>query len=133
MRAVLQRVTSASVEVDGQVVGRIQQGLMVLLGVAKGDDESDVRYVVDKIRTFRIFSDEQEKMNRSLITLHAKAHESRGPSQYVATSALEPTHQYGRALENLSTEWPRPARDGRRGYGWPATAVTTFHTYSTKG
>ncbi|HRI37449.1 MAG TPA: D-aminoacyl-tRNA deacylase [Nitrospira sp.] len=66
MKAVLQRVTSASVEVDGQVVGRIQQGLMVLLGVAKGDAESDVRYVVDKIRTLRIFSDEQGKMNRSL-------------------------------------------------------------------
>ena len=66
MTAVIQRVTSASVEVDGQVVGRIQQGLMVLLGVAKGDAESDVCYVVDKIRTLRIFSDEQGKMNRSL-------------------------------------------------------------------
>ncbi len=66
MRAVIQRVTSASVEVDGQVVGEIRHGLMVLLGVAKGDDESDVRYVVDKIRTLRMFSDEQGKMNRSL-------------------------------------------------------------------
>ena len=66
MKAVIQRVTSASVEVDGLVVGRIQRGLMVLLGVAKGDAESDVRYVVDKIRTLRIFSDEQGKMNRSL-------------------------------------------------------------------
>lgn len=66
MRAVLQRVTKASVEVEGQVVGRIQHGLMVLLGVAKGDDESDARYLIDKIRSFRIFSDEQGKMNRSL-------------------------------------------------------------------
>ena len=66
MTAVIQRVTSASVEVDGQVVGRIQRGLMVLLGVAKGDAESDVCYVVDKIRTLRMFSDEQGKMNRSL-------------------------------------------------------------------
>ncbi len=66
MKAVIQRVTSALVEVDGQVVGRIQRGLMVLLGVAKGDAESDVCYVVDKIRTLRIFSDEQGKMNRSL-------------------------------------------------------------------
>lgn len=66
MKAVLQRVTSASVEVDGQVVGRIQQGLMVLLGVAKGDDESDVEYVVDKILSLRIFSDDRGKMNRSL-------------------------------------------------------------------
>ena len=67
MRAVLQRVTSASVEVDGKIAGRIQQGLVVLLGVAKGDDESDTRYLVDKIRTLRIFADEQGKMNRSLV------------------------------------------------------------------
>ena len=66
MKAVLQRVTHASVEVDEQVVGRIQCGLLVLLGVAKGDDESDVRYLVDKIRGLRIFADEQGKMNRSL-------------------------------------------------------------------
>jgi D-tyrosyl-tRNA(Tyr) deacylase len=66
MRAVLQRVSSASVEVDGKIVGRIQQGVMVLLGVAKGDDESDTQYLVDKIRNLRIFADEQGKMNRSL-------------------------------------------------------------------
>jgi D-aminoacyl-tRNA deacylase len=66
MRAVLQRVMSASVEVDGKIVGRIQQGLMVLLGVAKGDDASDTQYLVDKIRSLRIFADEQGKMNRSL-------------------------------------------------------------------
>lgn len=66
MRVVLQRVTRASVEVDGKVVGRIQHGLMVLLGVAKGDGETDVRYLVDKIRSLRIFADEQGKMNRSL-------------------------------------------------------------------
>ncbi|NGZ09453.1 MAG: D-tyrosyl-tRNA(Tyr) deacylase [Nitrospira sp. LK70] len=66
MRAVLQRVTNASVEVERKVVGQIQEGLMVLLGVAKGDDETDVRYLVDKIRSLRIFADEQGKMNRSL-------------------------------------------------------------------
>jgi D-aminoacyl-tRNA deacylase len=66
MKAVLQRVTNASVEVDGKVVGRIQHGLMVLLGVAKADDESDARYLVDKIRSLRIFADDQGKMNRSL-------------------------------------------------------------------
>jgi D-tyrosyl-tRNA(Tyr) deacylase len=66
MKAVIQRATRASVEVNGQVVGRINAGLLVLLGVAKGDGESDGRYLVEKIRTFRIFSDEQGKMNRSL-------------------------------------------------------------------
>ncbi len=67
MRAVFQRVTSASVEVDGKIVGRIQQGVMVLLGVAKGDDASDAKYLVDKIRTLRIFADEQGKINQSLM------------------------------------------------------------------
>ncbi len=66
MKAILQRVTEASVEVDGQIVGKIQGGLMVLLGVAKGDQDSDVRVVVDKIRNLRIFSDDHGKMNRSL-------------------------------------------------------------------
>ncbi|HSF70222.1 MAG TPA: D-aminoacyl-tRNA deacylase [Nitrospira sp.] len=67
MKAILQRVTSASVEVEGTIVGQIRAGLVVLLGVAKGDDESDGRYLAEKIRTLRVFSDEQGKMNRSLV------------------------------------------------------------------
>jgi D-tyrosyl-tRNA(Tyr) deacylase len=66
MKALIQRVTRASVEVNGQVVGRIDAGLLVLLGVAKGDGETDSRYLIEKIRMLRIFSDEQGKMNRSL-------------------------------------------------------------------
>jgi D-tyrosyl-tRNA(Tyr) deacylase len=66
MKAVIQRVSYASVEVSGQIVGRIETGLVVLLGVAKGDGEADSRYLAEKIRTMRIFSDEQGKMNRSL-------------------------------------------------------------------
>jgi D-aminoacyl-tRNA deacylase len=66
MKAVIQRVTRASVHVEGKTVGQIQSGLLVLLGVAKGDEESDGRDLVEKVRTLRIFSDEQGKMNRSL-------------------------------------------------------------------
>jgi D-tyrosyl-tRNA(Tyr) deacylase len=66
MKAVIQRVTRASVHVEGKTVGQIESGLLVLLGVAKGDGETDGRYLVEKIRTLRIFSDEQGKMNRSL-------------------------------------------------------------------
>jgi D-tyrosyl-tRNA(Tyr) deacylase len=67
MKAIVQRVTSASVEVDGTVVGQIGTGLLVFVGVAKGDEEADGCYLVEKLRTFRIFSDEQGKMNRSLV------------------------------------------------------------------
>lgn len=66
MKAVIQRVTSASVRVQGEIVGRIGSGLLVFLGVAKGDGEADGRYLVDKLRSLRVFGDEQGKMNRSL-------------------------------------------------------------------
>jgi len=67
MKAIIQRVTRASVEVDGQIVGRIGLGLLVLLGVAKGDEERDVAYMVEKLHSLRIFADAQGKMNRSLV------------------------------------------------------------------
>jgi len=66
LKVVIQRVTRASVEVDGKVVGQIRSGLLVLLGVAKGDTEADVQYLVEKIPALRIFTDEAGKMNRSL-------------------------------------------------------------------
>lgn len=69
MKAVIQRVTRASVQVEGKTVGQIESGLLILLGVAKGDGELDGRYLVEKIRTLRIFSDEQGKMNRSLVDI----------------------------------------------------------------
>ncbi|MGH7232536.1 MAG: D-aminoacyl-tRNA deacylase [Nitrospiraceae bacterium] len=66
MKAVIQRVTRAAVEVGGDVVGRIDHGALVLLGVGKGDGEADSRYIVEKIASLRIFSDSNGKMNRSL-------------------------------------------------------------------
>ena len=66
MKAVIQRVTRASVEVEGRPVGAIGHGLLVLLGVAKGDGETDCRFMVEKLRGLRIFADDAGKMNRSL-------------------------------------------------------------------
>jgi D-aminoacyl-tRNA deacylase len=66
MKAVIQRVTRASVEVEGRTVGAIDAGLLVLLGVAKGDGEADCRFMVEKLRGLRIFADDAGKMNRSL-------------------------------------------------------------------
>ena len=66
MRAVVQRVTRAKVTVDGETVGEIQKGLVVLLGVARDDTERDVSYLANKIPSLRIFDDELGKMNVSL-------------------------------------------------------------------
>jgi D-tyrosyl-tRNA(Tyr) deacylase len=66
MRAVVQRVTAARVEVAGEVVGRIEKGLVAFVGIGKGDGEADARWLVDKIIGLRAFEDEQGKMNRAL-------------------------------------------------------------------
>lgn len=66
MRAVIQRVTGAEVKIDGKISGKIDNGLMVLLGVGNGDTEEDMKYTADKIIGMRIFSDENDKMNLSL-------------------------------------------------------------------
>lgn len=66
MRACVQRVSQASVTVDGQVVGRIERGLLVLLGVSGEDTEHDARQLADKICGLRIFEDADGKMNLSL-------------------------------------------------------------------
>ena len=66
MRAVLQRVRQARVEVDGQVVGSIGRGLVVLLGIARTDAPADADYLAEKILGLRIFPDDEGKMNRGL-------------------------------------------------------------------
>ena len=67
MKAVIQRVSSASVKVDGSVVGAIEKGFLVLLGVMDGDTEKEAELMASKIAKLRIFEDENEKMNLSLL------------------------------------------------------------------
>jgi D-aminoacyl-tRNA deacylase len=92
MRALLQRVTHASVTVNNQIMGQIDQGLLVLLGIGQDDGEAQVKTLVDKIVHLRIFEDDEGKMNRSLLdiggsalvvsqfTLYADMHKGRRPS-----------------------------------------------------
>lgn len=92
MRALLQRVKQASVTVDAQIVGQIHEGLLVFLGIGKGDTEAQVKILADKVVHLRIFGDEEGKMNRSLLdirgeilvvsqfTLHADMSRGRRPS-----------------------------------------------------
>ncbi len=73
MRALLQRVTRASVTVDQQIVGQIGQGLLVLLGVGHNDGEAQIKILSDKIAHLRIFEDGEGKMNRSLLDIGGQA------------------------------------------------------------
>lgn len=67
MRAVIQRVSQAKVVVDDNTVGQINRGFMILLGVHEQDTQADVDYLVGKISKLRVFEDDQQKMNRSII------------------------------------------------------------------
>ena len=96
MRAVLQRVTRASVRVGGETVGEIGPGLVVLLGVARDDAEEDARYLAEKTVTLRVFDDGEGRMNRSVVeagggllvvsqfTLYGDARKGRRPSWFDA-------------------------------------------------
>ncbi|MBO6589523.1 MAG: D-tyrosyl-tRNA(Tyr) deacylase [Muricauda sp.] len=92
MRAVLQRVSKASVTVDGQVVSSIGDGLLVLLGIEDADGQEDVEWLANKMVNLRIFNDENDVMNRSVVdidgeiivvsqfTLHAQTKKGNRPS-----------------------------------------------------
>ena len=72
MRAVVQRVKESSVKADNEIIGRIDKGLLVFLGVAKSDTSSDADYLANKIVNLRIFEDDNAKMNRSLVSIGGK-------------------------------------------------------------
>jgi D-tyrosyl-tRNA(Tyr) deacylase len=116
MRVVVQRVTGAKVEVDGKPTGEIGSGLLVLLGVAKGDVAADADALVDKIVNLRVFTDENQKMNRSLLdisgallivsqfTLYGDCRKGRRPSFDAAAPSEDARvlyeHFVGKAREN---------------------------------
>ena len=111
MRALVQRVTSASVWIDGAEVGSIGTGLVVLLGVADGDDDADARYLVDKVANLRIFADAQGRFNRSALdvdggllvvsqfTLYADTRRGRRPDFTRAADPETANALYQRAVE----------------------------------
>jgi D-aminoacyl-tRNA deacylase len=73
MRAVIQRVSEARVEVDGEIVGEVGRGLMVLLGVAGDDTEADAAWLAEKIANLRVFEDDDGKLNRSVAEVRGSA------------------------------------------------------------
>ncbi|RKG78694.1 D-aminoacyl-tRNA deacylase [Corallococcus terminator] len=113
MKAVVQRVLEASVTVDGQRVSEMGPGLLVLLGVGKGDTDADLAWMVEKIALLRIFEDADEKMNLSLedtskqlivvsqFTLYGDARKGRRPSFIEAMEPVAAKALYERACEAL--------------------------------
>lgn len=113
MRAVIQRVTEACVRIDGETVGQIGKGFLVLIGVECGDTEADLRYIADKTANLRVFEDENGKMNLALaavggsilavsqFTLLGDARSSRRPSFITAARPETANPMY----EQLVADW----------------------------
>lgn len=116
MRAVVQRVKKSSVTVDEKITGKINQGLMVLIGVEDGDTEKDADYIADKVTGLRVFEDEQGKMNLSVedikgevlavsqFTLLADARKGRRPSFTKAAAPEEANNLYRKVVEKISSK-----------------------------
>ena len=113
MRAVVQRVCSASVTVDGRTVGSIERGLLVYVGVGRGDTDADVGYIVDKILHLRLFADGDGKMNLSVngvsgsvlvvsqFTLFGDCRRGRRPSYVTASDPETARQQYEAVVAQL--------------------------------
>lgn len=124
MRAVVQRVREASVTVDGELLGRIGQGLVVYLGVGRGDDETHIAYLAEKLAHLRIFEDDQANMNRSLLdvggaalvisqfTLYGDCRRGRRPSFDAALPPDQAQALYERFLATLAGHGV-PVQSGR--------------------
>ncbi len=116
MKAVIQRVKSAQVCVDGRVTGKIGKGLLVLLGVGKGDGESDLSFLTSKIPELRIFEDASGKFNRSLreiggemlvvsqFTLYGDCRKGRRPSFTDAEDPTRAKNLYERFISKLKEQ-----------------------------
>ena len=115
MKAVIQRVTSASVHVDGELIGSCGHGLLILLGVAQGDTEEDLERMLQKMVKLRIFEDENGKMNRSVqdidgemlivsqFTLLANYKHGNRPDYLGAAAPAEANRLYELFLERAKT------------------------------
>ena len=123
MKVVVQRAKDASVSVDGNIVGSIERGLVLLIGFTKGDSISEINYMIDKIVNLRIFDDENGVMNKSLIdvngdilsisqfTLYADTRKGRRPSYINALGGEEAVELYN-LFNNKLREFLKKADTG---------------------
>jgi D-tyrosyl-tRNA(Tyr) deacylase len=126
VKAVIQRAARGGVRIDGETVGAIERGLVVLLGVARGDGDAEARWIAEKIATLRIFEDDEGKMNRSVadvgggvllvsqFTLLADCRKGRRPSFVDAAEPSEGERLY-QAVGELLAAQGLPVETGRFG------------------
>jgi D-tyrosyl-tRNA(Tyr) deacylase len=124
MRAVIQRCSSASVEVDGKTTGAIEQGLLILLGVEDADTQEDIDWLANKVVKLRIFSDSEGLMNHSVedvggsvlvvsqFTLHAKYKKGTRPSFIRAAKPEKAEADYDAFCEKLKSLLNKPCAKG---------------------
>lgn len=127
MRVVLQRASSGSVTIGGEVVGKIGSGLVLLVGFTQGDDDSALEWMADKVIGLRIFNDENGKMNRSLeevsgdllvvsqFTLYGDTRKGRRPSFVKAAGPEQAVPLYERFLDLLRMRVPGRVQSGEFG------------------
>jgi D-tyrosyl-tRNA(Tyr) deacylase len=124
MRIVVQRVKSASVQIEGKTVGSIDQGLLILLGIENDDTQEDSEWLIQKVNGLRIFSDEEGKMNHSIqdikgsfllvsqFTLHATTKKGNRPSFIRAAKPEFANMLYEMFCNQISQELSRPVKTG---------------------
>lgn len=124
MRIVSQKVKSAKVEVNDSIMGEINEGILILLGIEHEDTEADADWLITKVSKMRIFKDQNGVMNFSIkdvggdflvvsqFTLHASVKKGNRPSYYKAAKADHATHLYEYFLEKLWMESERPVQSG---------------------
>jgi len=127
MRAVIQRVSEASVTVEGTIIGQIQRGLMVLVGIVNEDDNADIEWLSNKIIHMRIFDDENGVMNKSLIevggaillvsqfTLHASTKKGNRPSYIAAAKPEVSIPLYEAMIQQLQKDLGTSIQTGKFG------------------
>jgi D-tyrosyl-tRNA(Tyr) deacylase len=127
MKVVIQRVQQASVTVEGQVIGQIQQGLMVLVGIVNEDSQADIEWISSKIVNMRIFEDEEGVMNKSVIdkagsillvsqfTLHASTKKGNRPSYIAAAKPEIAIPLYEMLIKQLTNDLGVPIQTGKFG------------------
>ena len=124
MKAVIQRVSRASVTVEGNITGKIEAGLLVLLGIEDADDQDDIQWLSGKIVNLRIFNDDAGVMNRSLLdisgeillvsqfTLHASTKKGNRPSYIKASKPDVAIPLYEAMKKQLTSDLGKPIHTG---------------------